>query len=101
MWDGQEGIEEVGQSDSVGLGNEVEHSPVAIKAPEGVHRDDFQGRLPVAVQKFGPQATRDVLIREFYCDCTDPFDIPDRYQPIRKHALIRCAPRKFLQSSHA
>ena len=41
--DGQQRIEEVGQPDAVGFGNQAEHPPVAVEAPRTARRRRFPG----------------------------------------------------------
>ena len=60
--DGEQRVEEVGQPDALGLGDEAEHPPVAIEAPRTTGRYHFQGGFSVAVDQFVPQTPGGVLV---------------------------------------
>ena len=49
--DGQHRIEQVGQADALGLGDQAEERAVAVEAPGPALLDDLQARLVVAVEQ--------------------------------------------------
>ena len=73
---------------------------IAIERPGTARRDDFQGRLSVAVKEFVPQATGGILVGEFDGDGADPLHVYDRHQGVGQHALDRCAFRQILKRGH-
>ena len=52
---GQEGVEEIGKADAVGLGQKPEQVAVAVEAPRAAGLGDFAGRLAVSVQELIPE----------------------------------------------
>ncbi len=72
--DSQERIEQVGEADPVGLGDEPEERAVAIEAPGLAGRGDFQRRLSIPVEELVPEPARCVLVRDLE-DAPVPLDV--------------------------
>ena len=49
--DGQQRVEQVGEPDALGLGDQAEQRAVAIETPRPACRCDLQGRFAVAVEQ--------------------------------------------------
>ncbi len=60
----------------VGLGNEAEEGPVAVKAP-GSSLDDLDGRLAVAIEQLVAQPSGGVLVGQLDDGRTVPANIND------------------------
>jgi hypothetical protein len=59
---GKQGIEEIGQADAVGFGNETEQGTVSVEAPGMPSRSDVDCRLTIAVKKFTAKPSCSIFI---------------------------------------
>ncbi len=98
--DRQERVEEVGQTDAMGLGDQAEHGPVAVEAPRASRRDDFQGRLAVAIDQFVAEATGGIFVGKLDGHRTDPLHVHDGNQAVREYPLDRGVFGQSLKLSH-
>ena len=99
--DGQQRIEEVGQPDSLGLGNQPEKRTIAVETPRAALGDDFDGGLAVAVKQARCRPSRGVLVREIDGDVADPLDVHNRDELVGKDALDGGPASQIFQFRHA
>ena len=85
--DGEQRVEEVGQADAVGLGDEAEQGPVAVEAPRPAGDGDLEGRLAVAVEQFVPEPAGRVLIGQLDRRRAVPLDVDDGHEAVGQDAL--------------
>jgi hypothetical protein len=83
--DRQQGVEEVGQADPVGLGNQAEQGPVSVKAPGASGLDNLKARLVVPVQEDVAHAAGGVLVRELQGVRAEPLDAHHRDGRVGEH----------------
>jgi len=98
--DGQQGVEEVRQGDAVGLGQEPEHGPVAVKTPRPSLDGNFERRLPVAVKQLVPQGAGRRLVGQFHGDRSDPLHVDHCDEAVGKDAFHGSPAREILQACH-
>ncbi len=84
--DGQEGVEEVGEPDPVGLGDEPKKCPVAVEAPGLAVRCHGERRFAVAIDQLVAEPSRGVLVSDLDGDRADPLDGENRDQSVRQDA---------------
>ena len=101
VWTRQERIEEVGQADAMGLGDQAEERAVAVEAPRAACRQDFQRRLAVAEQDFGADPARAVFIHDLQHVRAVPFDADKLDGGIGSDAFDERACREVFQRNHS
>jgi hypothetical protein len=72
-------IEQVGEPDPVGLGNEPEKGAVALKSPDAAGVNGFKRGFAVAVKQFATKAAGGVLVGQLNDIGAMPANINDCY----------------------
>ena len=75
--DGQQRVEQVGQANPVGLGDETEQAAVAVEAPRAPGGDDLQPGLVVAVDEFVAKPALGGLVGQLQALGAEPLRIDD------------------------
>ena len=98
--DGENRIEQVGQADSVCLGDEPEEVALAIETPRPADLNDFEGRLAVAIEELVGDLARGVLVGQFDAGVTEPLGGYDRNRGIRQDAAYGRTGGEVLKPCH-
>ena len=75
--DGEDGVEEVGEADALGFGDEAEEGAVGVEAPGAAFVDDFEAGFVVAVEEFAGGVAGGVFVGEFEGVGAVPLDADD------------------------
>src|SRR5215213_12032886 len=94
-------IEEVSQANALGLSDESEKVPIAVKAPRATNFGDFEGRFVVAVEELIAELARRVLVRQLHRLGAEPAHAHDGHKTVRKNAFDGGTGRKLFEASHA
>src|SRR5260370_42306386 len=97
---GQQGIEEIGQVDAVGLGDQSEQRPVAVETPGNADRGNLDTGLTVTVEDLVAEAASGVAVGEGDGYIAVPLHIHYCNESIREDALHCCSPGQLLQLCH-
>ena len=80
----QHWVEEVRQADALGLGNQAEERPIAVKAPRPAQLHHLQPRLIVAVDQLVRHPSVRGLVGQLQRVRAKPGDADHRDQPVRQ-----------------
>jgi hypothetical protein len=95
--DGQDGVEEVGEADALGFGDQAEESAVAVEAPRAALLDDLEPGLVVAVEEAVVDLACGVLVSELEGVGAKPLGLDDCRQRVGDQATQRRAGSQFLE----
>ncbi len=98
--DREQGIEEVGQADAVGLGDEAEQPAVGVEAPGAAGGDDLERRLLIAVDELVAGVAGRVLVGQLDGGGAVLMDIDDRDQAVGEDAPDRGAAGEVFETCH-
>ena len=87
--DGQPRIEQVGQANALGLGDESKQFAVAIEAPGQAFFDHFEALLVVPVEKHAVGAARGVFEGQLNRVGAEPLDVDDSNETVGYDAANR------------
>ena len=96
----QHRVEEMGEPDTVGLGDEAKEVAIAIKAPGTTNAHQIEGRLTLAIEQHRVGSAMCIFIGQLNGITAIPCDIDDRDHFIRQDAAKRCSSREVFQSHH-
>src|SRR6266516_2228266 len=96
----QQRIEEVGQVDAVGLGDQSEQRPVAVETPGKAYIGDLEAGLAVAVENLVAEVTSRISIGEGDGNITMPLHIHYCDEGVWEDTFYRCSPGQLLQLCH-
>ena len=82
----QHRVEQVGEPDAVGLGDQAEQRPIAVEAPRPPLLDHFELRLPVTEEQDVAELARRVLVRKLDRRVADPLDGLDGRERVGDHS---------------
>ena len=83
---GQHRVKQVGEPNSLRLGDETEERAVGVEAPGAAGLDHFETRLVVAVKELVGDVPGGILVGEFKGVRAIPLDADDRDEPVRRDA---------------
>ena len=93
-------VEQVGEPDAVGLGDEAEGGAVAIEAPGTTLLHQLEARLVVAIEQLVGDLARGVLVGELDHVLTEPASSHDGHHRVSHDAADTRAGGQFLERAH-
>jgi hypothetical protein len=94
-------VEQMGQADTVGLGDEAEQRAIAVEAPRSPFGDNLQGGLAVTVEELVVDAAGGVFVSERQRVRAMPVHGNDRDQRVGSDTPNGGATGQLLQTRHA
>ncbi len=95
--DGRVRIEEVGEANALGLGDQPEQAPVAVEAPGSPVGDDLEARFVVAIEQFVGDLTVRFLVGQLDRFRAEPLQADDRHRAVGVHTSDGTVGSKVLE----
>lgn len=97
---GEIGIEEIGETNAVGFGDQPQQVTVAVERPGPALPDDFQSRFLVAINEAMTDLASGILKGDFNDLIAEPLQIDDLGGPAGRQALEVGAGLDLFQCGH-
>ncbi len=97
---GDEGIEQVGEANTIGFRCEAEERSITSKTPWEARGHNFQVRYTVTVEQFTAKTTAGILVDEFYAGGAMAFDADNRGTAAGKQPFDYDTWHQFFQKCH-
>ena len=98
--DGEERVEQIGEVDAVGLGDQPEKGPVRVETPRPALGNDFQPRFVVPVNELISWPAGGVLERQLDDVVAEPLGAQNGNQSIRQDSPDRRTRLEIFQTCH-